>query len=98
MPLILTSNFPSTPIEAVVDRIRQTASEPRVAWIPPSTITGRVRFQVAEEIWQSFGVSSLEYCDIDEAPDPSQLHTLPEYDVVYLTGGEPIGFRDNVRR
>src|SRR5688572_26186845 len=35
--LALTSDFPSTPNEAVAARLRTTASSPRVAWIAPQS-------------------------------------------------------------
>ena len=36
--------------------------------------------------------------DIDEAPNAAQLASLATYDIVYLTGGDPIGFRRNILR
>jgi peptidase E len=43
-------------------------------------------------------VRDLEYCDIDEEPNESQLAVLDEYDVVYLTGDDPVVFRRNIRQ
>jgi hypothetical protein len=57
---------------------------------------GRERFPAAQELFKSHGFSDLEYCDIDEEPDEGQLARLDQYDVVYLTGGDPIGFRRNI--
>lgn len=37
-------------------------------------------------------MNGLEYCDIDEQPNEHQLAHLDEYDVVYLTGGDPLLF------
>lgn len=96
--LALTSDFPSTVIDEVLARIRATAATPRVAWIPPQTGTGRERFPSARARFQSLGISNVELCDIDEAPDEQQLAHLDEYDVLYFTGGDPLVFRANMAR
>ena len=98
MNLALTSDFPSTANQVVVDRMRSTGRCPRVAWIPPFTAMGRARFPAAQKLFESYGFSDVEYCDIDEEPNEGQLTCLDEYDVVYLTGGDPIGFRRNILR
>ena len=82
----------------MTEHIRRAAVSPRIAWVAPVTSTGRARFPAAQASWQSLGVSALEYCDIDEEADESQLVRLHEYDVIYLTGGEPLGFLQNIRR
>lgn len=69
---------------------------PRIAWIPPFTKMGRERFPVAQALFESHGFPDLDYCDIDEELNEGQLARLDEYDVVYLTGGDPIGFRRNI--
>lgn len=96
--LILTSDFPSTPNQEVFDCMRRTSPCPRIAWIPPFTKIGRERFPAAQELFESYGFSGLEYCDIDEEPREEQFACLDEYDIIYLTGGDPIGFRDNILR
>lgn len=96
--LALTSDFPSTPNQAVIDRMRGSAPSPRVAWIPPLTGTGRERFPAARQLFESYGFPALEYCDIDEEPNEGQLERLDQYDVIYLTGGDPIAFRRNILR
>lgn len=96
--IILTSDFPSTANQAVFECMRGGSPRPKIAWIPPFTRIGRERFPVAQELFESYGFSDLEYCDIDEEPDEGQLARLDEYDVVYLTGGDPIGFRQNILR
>jgi len=98
MNLALTSDFPSTANQVVVNRMRSTGRCPRVAWIPPFTAMGRTRFPAAQKLFESYGFSDVEYCDIDEEPNERQLARLDEYDVVYLTGGDPIGFRRNFLR
>jgi len=96
--LALTSDFPSTANQAVIDRIRGSAPSPRVAWIPPLTGMGRERFPAARQQFESYGFPALEYCDIDEEPNEGQLARLDQYDVIYMTGGDPIAFRRNILR
>jgi peptidase E len=98
MNLALTSDFPSTPNPLVFDSIRRASPRPRIAWIPPFTTVGRERFPAARALFGVHGFADVEYCDIDEAPDERQLAHLDRYDVVYLTGGDPIGFRRNILR
>lgn len=78
--------------------MRRRGPRPRIAWIPPSTATGRERFTAALALFESFGFPDLEHCDIDEEPNEAQPAHLDQYDVVYLTGGDPIGFRRNILR
>jgi peptidase E len=96
--LALTSNFPSTPTDAVSECLRGAAANPLVAWIPPLTSKGRERFPAAQQAFRSLGVSSLEFCDIDEEPDERQLTRLDRYDALYFTGGDPLVFRRNIER
>ena len=92
----LTSDLPSTANQAVFDLMRKRHPDPRIAWIAPFTRTGRERFPTAQNQFSAYGFSNLEYCDIDEKPDETQLAALDQYDVIYLSGGDPIGFRRNV--
>jgi len=96
--LALTSDFPATANQAVIDRMSGCVPSPRIAWIPPLTGMGRERFPAAQKLFESYGFPVLEYCDIDEEPDEGQLARLDEYDVIYLTGGDPIAFRRNILR
>ncbi len=96
MTLILTSDFPSTAIAVVAQRLRPAAVRPRVAWIPPLTAPGRAHFRSAEAAFFELGASALDYCDIDEEPNETQLGALAQYDAVYLTGGDPLAFRRNI--
>ena len=59
---------------------------------------GHAHFPSAQATFKSHGFSNLEYCDIDEERNEAQLDRLDEYDVIYLTGGDPIGFRRNILR
>ena len=94
--LVLTSDFPSTVNQAVFNCMRDSAPSPRIAWIPPLTGIGRERFPAARKMFESYGFPALEYCDIDEESNERQLERLTQYDIIYLTGGDPIIFRSNI--
>lgn len=96
--IALTSDFPLTVNQAVLELMKKRYSQPRIAWIPPFTHTARERFPVAQEQFAAHGFSNLEYCDIDQEVNEIQLVALDQYDVIYLTGGDPIGFRQNILR
>lgn len=98
MNLILTSDFPSTPVASVVERLHRVGANPRVAWIPPFTDVAREKFADAQRRFAEFGIEQLEYCDIDQETDEVQLAYLGDYDVVYLSGGDPVRFRYNMLR
>jgi len=57
--LALTSDFPSTANQAVIDRMRGSVPSPRVAWIPPLTGMGRERFPAAQRLFESYGFPVL---------------------------------------
>jgi hypothetical protein len=78
--------------------MRNRYPHPRIAWIAPFTRTGREHFSIAQAQFAAYGFSNLEYCDIDEAPNQMQLAVLDQYEVIYLSGGDPIGFRRNILR
>ena len=96
--LALTSDLPSTANQVVFDFMRSGVQRPRIGWIPPFTEMGREHFPAAQELFEAYGFSDLEFCDIDQEPDKEQLARLDQYDVIYLTGGDPIGFRRNILR
>jgi peptidase E len=98
LEIALTSDFPSTGTQGVLDLMRKGDPCPRIAWVPPYTQMGRERFPAAQQVFAAYGFSELEYCDIDQAPNFEQLARLDQYDVIYLTGGDPIGFRHNMLR
>jgi dipeptidase E len=94
--LALTSDFPSTPSEAVAARLRVAATVPRVAWVAPqSSLATRTRFLAAQLAFRSLGVDRLEYCAIDSGEESMQLD---QYDAIYLTGGDPLLFQRNIQR
>ena len=98
VPLILTSDFPSSSNGAVLTRILRTNENPHVAWVPPLTAVGNAKFADAQERFKSLGISKLEFCDIDQEPNDAQLGGLDQYDVLYFTGGDPLVFRQNIQR
>lgn len=98
MNFALTSDWPSTITREVSDFMRKWHPNPRIAWIPPFTKSGHYYFPSAQQAFAANGFTKLEYCDIDQAPDAAQLAGLAHYDIVYLAGGDPIGFRRNILR
>ena len=98
MNLLLTSDFPLSRNEIILEHIRSEVTNPRIAWIPPFSGEGHERFPQAKEYFKSFGFTNLDFIDIDEDPDERQLDNLNKYDVIYLTGGNPIGFKRNIHQ
>jgi peptidase E len=98
MKLALTSNLPSTGNDHLFAWMRATTARPRIAWIPPFTDRDRTRFTQAQTRFAAHGLDALEYCDIDEQINSLQLSQLVDYDIVYLSGGDPIRFRRNILR
>jgi peptidase E len=96
MNIALTSDWPSTASQQICDFIRVQYTQPRIAWIPPFTASGQEYFPTAKKLFAANGFVKLEYFDIDEKPNTEQLAMLANYDVVYLSGGDPIGFRSNI--
>src|SRR5262245_3496097 len=98
MNVILTSDFPSSAHPNVVGRMRAAAPRPRIAWVAPDTAGGHTHFDHAATRFAELGFDHLEYCDIDEERDDVQLAYLYEFDIVYLSGGDPLRFRFNMLR
>ena len=90
--LVLTSDFPSTPSPEIVQLIRSRSPEPSIAWVPPQTSSGREHLQQAKIDFAALGLGGLHYCDIDKEPNERQLASLSDYDVIYLSGGDPLAF------
>jgi hypothetical protein len=93
-----TSDLPSTANQGVFDLMRGGTLHPRIAWIPPTTGTGRECFHAAREMFAARGSTDLDYCDIDEEPDEGKLSGLGQYDVIYLTEGDLVSFRRGILR
>ena len=98
MNLILSSDFPSTVSPAIVSHMHAASDTPRIAWIPPTTEGSGAHFAVALERFAALGFRGLEYVDIDEDRDEVQLAYLHEFDIIYLSGGDPLRFRYNAIR
>ena len=98
MNIALTSDLPSSAYLGIFDLMRSRHPHPRIAWIAPFTRTGHEHFPIAQDQFAAYGFLNLEYCDIDEGPNEVQLAALDQYDVIYLSGGDPIGFRQNIVR
>ena len=93
MNLVLTSNLPSTSTNAVLASMRSTRPRPRIAWIPPHTDAGLKRFEAARGQFRGLGFDAVDCCDIDRERDEEQLANLPDYDCIFLSGGDPLRFR-----
>lgn len=98
MKLILTSDLPLTSNDRIFAWMRATTARPRIAWIPPFTDSDRKRFSQAQTRFATHGFDALEYCNIDEETNSLQLSQLTDYDIVYLSGGDPLRFRHNILR
>ena len=96
--LALTSDLPATANQVVFDFMRSGNPHPRIAWVPPFTEVGHKLFPASQELFRTYGFSNLEYCDIDDELNEEQLAHLDQYEIIYLTGGDPIGFRRNIIR
>lgn len=96
--LALTSDLPSTANQVVFDFMRSGNPHPRIAWVPPFTEMGHKLFPASQELFRTYGFSNLEYCDIDDEQKEEQLAHLDQYEIIYLTGGDPLGFRRNIIR
>ncbi len=93
--LVLTSNLPSMSIEAVYQLMRQTGEQPRIVWIPPFKDIGNKRFAAAKELFEAHGFERLESFSMGggEAESSTQIE---DFDIIYLSGGDPIKFRANL--
>lgn len=98
MNVILTSDFPSSAHPRVTERMQAAAPDPRIAWVAPDTAGGHAHFDAAAARFRELGFDRVEYCDIDEEKDEVQLAYLYEFDIVYLSGGDPLRFRYNMLR
>lgn|GEM_PF-2414775 len=95
MNLFLTSNLPSIPIEAVYQLMRQTGEQPRIAWIPPCKDIGNKRFVAAKKLFEAHGFIRLESFSMGGGGTESSTR-IEDYDIIYLSGGDPIKFRANL--
>lgn len=98
MNLVLTSDFPATPNEAVMKAMTRAAANPRIAWLPLSAESLRTHFETAQRSFAALGLVRLEPIDVGKQPGATQLALIDECDVLYVTGGDPILFRDALVR
>ena len=98
MNLVLSSDFPSTANQGLVDHIREAGRNPRIAWLAPAASTAESHFPAARTAFAALGFNDLEYLNADTDPSRPAVVLLDRYDVVYLTGGDPLIFRQNLRR
>ena len=98
MNVILTSDFPSSAAPEVVERLKAPGARPAHCVDCPRHERWLGAFALAQARFAEFGIEHLEYCDIDQEPDDVQLAYLHEFDVVYLSGGDPVRFRYNMLR
>ncbi len=96
MNMILTSDFPSTENQVVIDQIRRFGGNPRIAWLPPNDIKGRECFAAAREQFKAIGLTNIKYCEYCQTFDEKQTNILGEFDIIYLSGGNPIDFRNSI--
>ncbi|MBM4385230.1 MAG: Type 1 glutamine amidotransferase-like domain-containing protein [Deltaproteobacteria bacterium] len=96
MNLWLTSDFPASANEAVSNAMRGS-SDPRIAWLAPSVASLRTHFATAQRAFAQIGFSKLEpIADVTHPADAAAL--LASCDVLYLSGGDPIAFRNRLLR
>ena len=95
--VILSSDFPTTANQAVVNQIQARDLNPQIACISPFTELGHKRFPSVKRKLESYNLPNAEYCDIDKNPNRVQLDNLGQYDTVYLSGGNPLGFRRSIQ-
>ncbi|RIK44573.1 MAG: hypothetical protein DCC55_02065 [Chloroflexi bacterium] len=98
MNLILTSDFPLTGNEVVLARMRSSGTKPRIAWVSPAPDAGGERFRRAQEQFGWYGFDRLESCGIEAEADENRWSQLEQYDILYLSGGDPIRFRRTMIR
>jgi peptidase E len=93
--LILTSDFPSSLSPEVIARLHACGARARVASIAPGASSRLVHLPLARRRFRSCGVIHLEFVDAG-APRP-ELHDLAErFDAIYLSGGNPLLFRQRL--
>ena len=90
--LALTSNFPSSPNDEVVACIHATARSPRIAWVAPQASSKFFRFRSARSRFRALGLEHLDFVNASHRKD-ADTDPFTRCDVVYLTGGNPLRFR-----
>jgi dipeptidase E len=96
MPLILTSSFPGEGNDEVFRYLTQINANPRIAWIAPVPDVSGKYFQIARDAFAKHGFTRVRGIELDDMASAGVLGSA--FDFVYLTGGNPIIFRDNSLR
>jgi peptidase E len=90
MRFVLTSNFPSAGNAAVAQHLRDVEGVRVVHWV--AAAHDDARFRVACDDFAAIGLG-----DVRAATDaPPDLRTLHAGEAVYLSGGDPIAFRQSL--
>ena len=92
MRLAVSSDFPSTPNDTLLTRLR--TKDLRLAWVT-GTPGRALRFPLARVAFWRLGIKDLHCVDLTVSADASLSGT---YDAMYLTGGNPLVFRESLRR
>ena len=95
--LALSSDFPSTAHPDLVTCIKAVDANPRIAWVAPESIAAKVRFPLASVAFRAYGFNRLEHVAADRLRSSSKS-ALEHFDVVYLTGGEPLSYRHTLHQ
>ena len=98
MNLALSSDFPSTANPELVARIRAVGRSPRIAWLAPAGQAGRLHYSLAKITFLAHGFTQLERVPVGVDQNDTCVGVLDGYDVVYLSGGDPLAFRHNLQR
>jgi peptidase E len=100
MRLILTSDFPSDGNEPTFQTLFESAGiKPCIAVIPPTPLSDNdERRQNILSALESHGIDETEFFDITRSSLREIDNRLHHFDVIYLTGGDPSEFRNNLER
>jgi peptidase E len=98
MNLALSSDFPSTANTDLVSLMRSVDPNPRIAWVSPAGAIGPARFPLAQAGFLSCGLTQLERISLDAHRDAQHFDLLDRFDIVYLSGGDPVVFRQDLQR
>lgn len=98
MSLILASECSAIGSAEVVERMRQAAARPRIAWVASPTTWARAAAAEVTARLQAHGFDPPEYCDVDEDADQVQLAYLHEFDVICVCGEDAVRYRYNMMR
>ena len=96
MHIVLTSSFPVAGNDAVFESLKAIHENPRIAWVPPGADSTGKFFRAASVAFESHGFTRAQPITLDDLGGVPRLYEA--FDFIYLTGGNPIVFRDNAQR